>query len=52
MPLGFEENLNMNKTTSTGVQPLYQPVLNRHLLMVSKPTMIHAQFGQKVEIPK
>lgn len=52
MALGFEENLNMNKTTSTGVQPLYQPVLNRHLLMVSKPTMIHAQFGQKVEIPK
>ncbi len=52
MTLGFEENLNMNKTTSTGVQPLYQPVLNRHLLMVSKPTMVHAQFGQKVEIPK
>lgn len=52
MALGFEENLNMNKTTSTGVQPLYQPVLNRHLLMVSKPTMVHAQFGQKVEIPK
>ena len=52
MALGFEENLNMNKTTSTGVQPLYQPILNRHLLMVSKPTMIHAQFGQKVEIPK
>ena len=49
MALGFEEKLNMNKTTSTGVQPLYQPILNRHLLMVSKPTMIHAQFGQ---IPK
>ena len=52
MPLGYEQNLNMNTTTSTGVQPLYQPVLNRHLLMVSKPTMIHHQFGQKVEIPK
>lgn len=52
MALGFEENLNMNKTTSKGVAPLYQPVLNRHLLMVSKPTMIHHQFGQKVDIPK
>ncbi|MCI8404701.1 MAG: N4-gp56 family major capsid protein [Clostridia bacterium] len=52
MALGYENNLNMNTTTSAGVQPLYQPVLNRHLLMVSKPTMVHAQFGQKVEIPK
>lgn len=52
MAMGYEENLNMNKTTSTGVQPLYQPVLNRHLLMVSKPTMIHHQFGQKIKIPK
>ena len=52
MPLGYEQNLNMNTTESTGVKPLYQPVLNRHLLMVSKPTMIHHQFGQKVEVPK
>lgn len=52
MPMGFENNMNMNTTTSAGIQPLYQPVLNRHLLMVSKPTMVHAQFGQKVEIPK
>lgn len=52
MPLGYEQNLNLNRTTSAGVQPLYQPILNRHLLMVSKPTMVHHQFGQKVEIPK
>lgn len=52
MPLGFEENLNMNMTTSRGVQPLYQPVLNRHVLQVAKADLIHSQFGQKVTIPK
>lgn len=52
MPLGYENNMNLNTTTSQGVQPLYQPVLNRHLLAVTKPNMIHAQFGQKVAIPK
>lgn len=52
MALGFEENLNMNKTTSAGIQPLYQPVLNRHVLMVAKSDMIHAQFGQKAKIEK
>lgn len=52
MPLGFEENLNMNKTTSAGIQPLYQPVLNRHVLMVAKSDLIHSQFGQKAKIEK
>lgn len=52
MPTDYEQNLNMNFTTSAGVQPLYQPVLNRHLLAVSKPNLIHHQFGQKVTIPK
>lgn len=52
MPLGFEENLNMNKTTSAGIQPLYQPVLNRHVLMVAKSDLVHSQFGQKAKIEK
>lgn len=52
MPMGYEENLNLTKTTSAGIQPLYQPVLNRHLLMISKPVMIHHQFGQTIKIPK
>lgn len=52
MALGFEENLNMNKTTSAGIQPLYQPVLNRHVLMVAKSDLIHSQFGQKAKIEK
>ncbi len=45
-------NLNLNKTTSAGVQPLFQPVLNRHILTAAKPALVHQQFGQKVSIPK
>lgn len=52
MALGFEQNLNMNKTTSTGIQPLYQPVLNRHVLSVAKADLIHSQFGQISKIEK
>lgn len=52
MALGFEQNLNMNLTTSAGVQPLYQPVLNRHVRETAKAELVHSQFGQKVTIPK
>jgi len=47
-----EDSLNMNLSTSQGVQILYQPVLNRHLLSVVNTDAIHHQFGQKVPIPK
>lgn len=52
MALGFEQNLNMNLTTSAGVQPLYQPVINRHVRETAKADLVHSQFGQKVAIPK
>lgn len=52
MALGFEENLNLNKTTSAGIQPLYQPVLNRHVLMMAKADLIYSQFGQKAKLEK
>ena len=42
----------MNKTTSAGIQPLYQPVLNRHVLMTAKADLIYSQFGQKAKIEK
>ena len=45
-------NLNLNKTTSAGIQPLYQPVLNRHLIASAKCEMIHHQFGQKAKMEK
>ena len=47
-----EQLLNMNMTTSRGVAPLMQAVLNRHIIETAKPTLVHTQFGQKVKIPK
>lgn len=47
-----EDSLNMNTTTSNGVEILYQPVLNRQLLSTVKNTAVHHQFGQKANIPK
>lgn len=47
-----EDSLNMNLTTSRGVEVLYQPVLNRQLLSVVRSGAVHHQFGQKVQIPK
>ncbi|MBQ2663118.1 MAG: N4-gp56 family major capsid protein [Clostridia bacterium] len=52
MALGFEQNYNMNKTTSAGVQPLYTPVLNRHVLETMKEDLIYSQFGQRAKIEK
>lgn len=46
------ETLNMNTTTSEGVAPLMQAVLNRHLIETTKPVLVHTQFGQTVSIPK
>ncbi len=43
---------NANKTTSEGVAPLFQPVLNRYLIRVAKPNLVFAQFGQKTKVPR
>ncbi len=51
MPVNYDK-LNMNMTTSEGVAPLMQAVLNRHLIETTKPVLVHTQFGQKVGIPK
>lgn len=47
-----ENVLNINKTTSEGLKPLYQPVLNRQLIASAKSEMIHHQFGQKAKLEK
>ncbi len=47
-----ETILNLNTTSSYGVQPLYQPVLNRQLVCSAKTEMIHHQFGQKAKMEK
>lgn len=48
----IESRLNMNLTTSQGVQPMYQGVLNRHIMERATSVMVHHQFGQKVKIEK
>lgn len=45
-------NMNLQKTTTDGVSPLFAPVLNRHILTEAKPSLIHQQFGQRVSVPK
>lgn len=48
----FETKLNPNLTTSAGVAPLYQPALNRQILLRAKPNLVMHQFGQSVKITK
>lgn len=45
-------DMNLNLSTGTLVQPLFQPVLNRHILKSAKPALVHQQFGRKVSVPK
>ena len=46
------EQYNLQKTTSSGVKPLFEPVLNRYLIERAKPKLVFSQFGQKVKVPK
>ena len=45
-------DMNLNLSTGTLVQPLFQPILNRHILKSAKPALVHQQFGRKVSVPK
>lgn len=47
-----EQLLNMQTTTSNGTAPLFQEVLNRHILKRAETKLVHDQFGQKVSVPK
>ena len=47
-----EKLLNLQTTTSDGSAPLFQEVLNRHILKRAETKLVHDQFGQKVTIPK
>ena len=46
------DNLNLNKTTSSGMSPLMEAVLNRVALENNKTNRKYTRFGQKVDIPK
>lgn len=47
-----EKLLNLQTTAGTGTAPLFQEVLNRHILKRAESKLVHDQFGQKVTIPK
>ena len=45
-------NLNLNTTTSSGMSPLMEAVLNRYVRENNKTNRKYTKFGQKVDIPK
>lgn len=47
-----ETNLNMNKTTSSGMAPMMEAVLNRYVREGNKSLRKYTRFGQTVDIPK
>lgn len=47
-----EKLLNLQTTTSQSTAPLFQDVLNRHILKRAESKLVHDQFGQKVKVPK
>lgn len=52
MPTSTELNLNMNTTTSSGMSPLMESILNRYVLEMNKTNRKYTKFGQSVDIPK
>ena len=47
-----EKLLNVQTTTSKGTSPIFQDVLNRHILKKAETKLVHDQFGQKVQITR
>ena len=43
--------LNLNKTTSSGMSPLMEAVLNRYVLEANRTNRKYTRFGQRVDIP-
>lgn len=48
----METTLNLNKTTSNGMSPVMEAVLNRYVLEQNKTRRKYTKFGQQVNIPK
>lgn len=46
------DNLNLNKTTSAGMSPVMEAILNRYVIETNKTKRKYTQFAQKVNIPK
>lgn len=52
MPTSTELNLNLNTTSSSGMSPVMEAVLNRYVLEMNKTNRKYTKFGQSVDIPK
>ena len=52
MPTDIETRLNLNATTSSGMSPLMESVLNRYVLERNKQYRKYTKFAQQVDIPK
>ena len=48
----METTLNLNKTTSNGMSPVMEAVLNRYVLEQNKTNRKYTKFGQQVNIPE
>lgn len=48
----MEFNMNLNKTTSSGMSPIMEGTLNRYVLELNKSKRKYTKFGQRVNIPK
>lgn len=46
------EHLNMQKTSTTGVAPLFSPAVNRYVLDRAKEQLYFSQFGQQITVPR
>ena len=46
------DTLNLNKTTSAGMSPVMEAILNRYVIETNKTKRKYTQFAQKVNIPK
>ncbi len=45
-------HMNINTTTTESTAPLFQPALNRYVIINAKEKLVFNQFGQRVKIPK
>ncbi len=45
-------NINVNKTTSAGMSPMMESILNRYVIEGNEAKRKYTQFAQKVSIPK
>lgn len=46
------EYLNTQLTTTAGAAPLFQPAVNRYVILNAKEHLVFNRFGQRIKVPK